>query len=165
MRPAYLAMFKEMGISWGSKSLRKIFAGLVSGLSLGGAAAEPPLARCGRAWQRALCKAIGPKLIAGARRVLARLGRAHPLGLVTAAIATVGGRDANREFVCHLHFAGARSLTYTAAEGSQPLLPHGQAAESRFFGFRCMRACIVVQNRKRQAVIERRTSRFANRPW
>ncbi len=63
---AYLAMFKEMDISWGIAELEKNYS---------------------PNWYQ-VYHAAGSKLIAGARRVLARLGDAHNLGLVTS-----GDRD------------------------------------------------------------------------
>jgi HAD superfamily hydrolase (TIGR01549 family) len=84
---AYLAMFKEMGISWGIEELEKNYSPnwyqvyRVAGL---------PRRRwedANRAWRAHYAK-HRPKLIAGARRVLAKLGDAYPLGLVTS-----GDRD------------------------------------------------------------------------
>jgi HAD superfamily hydrolase (TIGR01549 family) len=84
---AYLAMFKEMGISWGIEELEKNYSPnwyqvyRVAGL---------PRRRwedANRAWRAHYAK-HRPKLIAGARRVLAKLGGAYPLGLVTS-----GDRD------------------------------------------------------------------------
>jgi pyrophosphatase PpaX len=84
---AYLAMFREMGISWGLVDLEKHYSPnwyhvyRVAGL---------PRKRwddADRVWRSHYAK-HRPKLLAGARRVLARLGTAHYLGLVTS-----GDRD------------------------------------------------------------------------
>jgi HAD superfamily hydrolase (TIGR01509 family) len=84
---AYLAMFEEMGISWGIKELEKSYS--PNWYQVYRAAGLPR--RCwpdaDRAWRAHYAK-HKPKLMAGARRVLARLGGAHPLGLVTS-----GDRD------------------------------------------------------------------------
>ncbi len=84
---AYLAMFKEMGIAWGLEELEKNYSPNWYEVYR---AARLPRKRwqdADRAWRAHYAK-HRPKLIAGARRVLARLGDAHPLGLVTS-----GDRD------------------------------------------------------------------------
>jgi HAD superfamily hydrolase (TIGR01509 family) len=84
---AYLAMFKEMGIAWGIEELEKHYSPNWYDVYR---AVELPKKRWGdadRAWRSHYAK-HKPKLIAGARRVLARLASAHPLGLVTS-----GDRD------------------------------------------------------------------------
>src|SRR5260370_31829408 len=84
---AYLAMFKEMGIAWGIQELEKHYSPNWYQVYR---AARLPRKRwedADRAWRAHYAK-HRPKLIAGARRILARLGDAHPLGLVTS-----GDRD------------------------------------------------------------------------
>jgi HAD superfamily hydrolase (TIGR01509 family) len=84
---AYLAMFKEMGIPWGIKELEKNYSPNWYEVYR---AAKLPRHRwddADRAWRVHYAK-HRPKLMAGARRVLARLANAHPLGLVTS-----GDRD------------------------------------------------------------------------
>ena len=84
---AYLAMFKEMGIAWGLQELEKNYSPNWYQVYR---AARLPRKRwedADRAW-RVHYAMHRPKLIAGARRILARLGDAHPLGLVTS-----GDRD------------------------------------------------------------------------
>jgi len=84
---AYLAMFKEMGISWGIEEFEKHYSPNWYQVYR---AAGLPRGRWGdadRVWRAHYAK-HRPKLIPGARRVLARLGDAHPLGLVTS-----GDRD------------------------------------------------------------------------
>jgi pyrophosphatase PpaX len=84
---AYLAMFKEMGIAWGIEELEKHYSPNWYEVYR---AVELPKKRwedADRAWRSQYAK-HKPKLIAGARRVLARLASAHPLGLVTS-----GDRD------------------------------------------------------------------------
>jgi len=84
---AYLAMFKEMDISWGIEELEKNYSPNWYQVYR---AARLPRRRwedADRAWRAHYAK-HRPKLIAGARQVLARLGDTHPLGLVTS-----GDRD------------------------------------------------------------------------
>jgi len=84
---AYLAMFKEMGISWGIEELEKNYSPNWYQVYR---AARLPRKRwedADRAWRAHYAK-HRPKLMAGARRVLAKLGDAHHLGLVTS-----GDRD------------------------------------------------------------------------
>jgi HAD superfamily hydrolase (TIGR01509 family) len=84
---AYLAMFKEMGIAWGLEELEKNYSPNWYEVYR---AARLPRKRwedADRLW-RAHYAGHRPKLIAGARRVLARLRDDHPLGLVTS-----GDRD------------------------------------------------------------------------
>jgi phosphoglycolate phosphatase len=84
---AYLAMFGEMGIPWGLADLARHYSPNWYRVYR---AAKLPRARwddADRAWRAQYAKQ-SPKLIAGARQVLARLGRAHHLGLVTS-----GDRD------------------------------------------------------------------------
>jgi HAD superfamily hydrolase (TIGR01509 family) len=84
---AYLAMFREMGIPWGLEELARHYSPNWYRVYR---AAKLPRARwddADRAWRAQYAK-HSPRLIAGARQVLARLGRAHHLGLVTS-----GDRD------------------------------------------------------------------------
>jgi HAD superfamily hydrolase (TIGR01509 family) len=84
---AYLAMFKEMGIAWGLEELEKNYSPNWYEVYR---AARLPRKRwedADRLW-RAHSARHRPKLMAGARRVLARLRDDHPLGLVTS-----GDRD------------------------------------------------------------------------
>jgi HAD superfamily hydrolase (TIGR01549 family) len=84
---AYLAMFKEMGIAWGLDQLARHYS--PNWYQVYRAAGLPR--KCwddaDRAW-RVHYAEYRPRLIAGARRVLARLGDIHELGLVTS-----GDRD------------------------------------------------------------------------
>jgi HAD superfamily hydrolase (TIGR01509 family) len=84
---AYLAMFKEMGISWGIEELEKNYSPDWYQVYRSAGLPRRRWPDADRAWRAHYAK-HRPKLIAGARRVLARLGRAHPLGLVTS-----GDRD------------------------------------------------------------------------
>ncbi|MGB8476511.1 MAG: HAD family hydrolase [Candidatus Acidiferrum sp.] len=84
---AYLAMFREMGIPWGLEELARHYSPNWYRVYQ---AAKLPKARwddADRAWRKHYAK-HSPQLIAGARQVLERLGRAHHLGLVTS-----GDRD------------------------------------------------------------------------
>ncbi len=84
---AYLAMFREMGIPWGLEELARHYSPNWYRVYR---AAKLPRARwndADRAWRAQYAK-HSPRLIAGARQVLALLGRAHHLGLVTS-----GDRD------------------------------------------------------------------------
>jgi HAD superfamily hydrolase (TIGR01509 family) len=84
---AYLAMFREMGVPWGLEELAQHYSPNWYRVYR---AAKLPRARwddADRAWRAQYAK-HSPRLIAGARQVLARLGRAHHLGLVTS-----GDRD------------------------------------------------------------------------
>jgi pyrophosphatase PpaX len=84
---AYLAMFREMGISWGLEELARYYSPNWYRVYR---AAKLPRARwsdADRSWRTHYAK-HSPQLIAGARQVLARLGRKHHLGLVTS-----GDRD------------------------------------------------------------------------
>lgn len=84
---AYLAMFREMGIPWGLEELAQHYSPNWYRVYR---AAKLPRARwddADRAWRAQYAK-HSPRLIAGARQVLARLGRVHHLGLVTS-----GDRD------------------------------------------------------------------------
>jgi HAD superfamily hydrolase (TIGR01509 family) len=84
---AYLAMFKEMGISWGIEELEKYYSPNWYQVYRAAGLPRRHWTEADRAWRAHYAK-HRPKLIAGARRVLARLGGVHPLGLVTS-----GDRD------------------------------------------------------------------------
>jgi len=84
---AYLAMFQQMGISWGLEELERHYSPNWYQVYR---AARLPRNRwndADRAW-RAHYSKHRPKLIAGARRTLAKISNAHSLGLVTS-----GDRD------------------------------------------------------------------------
>ena len=79
---AYLAMFREVGIPWGLEELAQHYSPNWYRVYR---AAKLPRARwddADRAWRTQYAK-YSPRLMAGARQVLNRLGRAHHLGLVT----------------------------------------------------------------------------------
>ncbi len=84
---AYLAMFKEMGISWGLEELEKHYS--PNWYQVYSAAKLPRKLwdEADRAWRAHYAK-HRPKLISGARRVLTQISRKHALGLVTS-----GDRD------------------------------------------------------------------------
>ena len=84
---AYLAMFKAMGISWGIEELEKHYSPNWYQVYRAAALPRRRWTEADRVWRAHYAK-HRPKLMAGARRVLARLGDAHPLGLVTS-----GDRD------------------------------------------------------------------------
>jgi HAD superfamily hydrolase (TIGR01509 family) len=80
-------MFKEMDISWGIEELEKNYSPNWYEVYRAAGLPRRRWADADRAWRAHYAK-HRPKLIAGARRVLASLGGAHPLGLVTS-----GDRD------------------------------------------------------------------------
>src|SRR5438045_6515087 len=84
---AYLAMFKEMDIAWGIADLEKNYSPNWYQVYRAAGLPRRRWKDADRAWRMHYAK-HRPKLIAGARRVLARLGHAHNLGLVTS-----GDRD------------------------------------------------------------------------
>ena len=84
---AYLAMFREMGIEWGLEELELHYSPNWLHVYR---AAKLPRSRwedASRAWRRQYAT-HNPKLVTGARSVLARVARHHRLGLVTS-----GDRD------------------------------------------------------------------------
>lgn len=84
---AYLAMFREMGISWGLEDLARHYSPNWYRVYR---AAKLPRASwddADRLWRRHYAK-HSPRLLAGVRTVLARVSRRHLLGLVTS-----GDRD------------------------------------------------------------------------
>ncbi len=84
---AYLAMFKEMGISWGLEELEKHYSPNWYQVYRAAKLPRKLWHDADRAWRAHYAK-HRPKLISGARRVLAQISRKHALGLVTS-----GDRD------------------------------------------------------------------------
>jgi HAD superfamily hydrolase (TIGR01549 family) len=84
---AYLAMFKEMGISWGLEELEKNYSPNWYQVYHAAGLPRKHWDDADRCWRMHYAK-HKPKLISGARRVLASLGDTHHLGLVTS-----GDRD------------------------------------------------------------------------
>jgi pyrophosphatase PpaX len=79
---AYMAMFKEMGISWGLAELEKNYSPNWYHVYRAAGLPRKRWEDADRSWRSHYAK-HKPKLISGARRVLAKLDRAHLLGLVT----------------------------------------------------------------------------------
>src|SRR5438046_5203826 len=84
---AYLAMFKEMGIAWGLEEFEDNYSPNWYQVYRAAGLPRKRWNDADRAWRAHYAK-HRPKLMAGARRVLARLRNAHHLGLVTS-----GDRD------------------------------------------------------------------------
>lgn len=84
---AYMAMFKEMGISWGLAELEKNYSPNWYHVYRAAGLPRKRWNDADRSWRSHYAK-HKPKLITGARRVLASLDRTHLLGLVTS-----GDRD------------------------------------------------------------------------
>ena len=84
---AYLAMFQEIGIDWGLEELEQNYSPNWYHVYRAAGLPRKSWEDADRLW-RAHYEKHRPKLISGARRVLVRLGREHPLGLVTS-----GDRD------------------------------------------------------------------------
>jgi len=84
---AYLAMFKEMGISWGLAELERHYSPNWYQVYRAAKLPRKLWAEADRSWRAHYAK-HRPTLIAGARRVLRRIGNNHSLGLVTS-----GDRD------------------------------------------------------------------------
>ena len=84
---AYMAMFKEMGISWGLAELEKNYSPNWYHVYRAAGLPRKRWNDADRSWRFHYAK-HKPKLISGTRRVLAKLDRAHLLGLVTS-----GDRD------------------------------------------------------------------------
>jgi len=84
---AYLAMFKEMGIPWGLPELEKNYSPNWYQVYRAAGLPRKHWDDADRSWRAHYAK-HRPKLVAGARRVLAKVGNAHHLGLVTS-----GDRD------------------------------------------------------------------------
>ncbi|SRR5712691_4154705 len=79
---AYLAMFKEMGIPWGLPELEKNYSPNWYQVYRAAGLPRKRWDEADRAWRAHYAK-HRPKLVVGARRILARVGNAHRLGLVT----------------------------------------------------------------------------------
>ena len=98
---AYLAMFKEMGIAWGVEELESNYSPNWYEVYRAAKLPRKHWDDADRAWRAHYAK-HRPKLMVGARRVLARLGNDHRLGLVTS-----GDRDRVtrqlREFRCRAY--------------------------------------------------------------
>jgi HAD superfamily hydrolase (TIGR01509 family) len=84
---AYLAMFKEMGISWGLKELERNYSPNWYQVYRAAKLPRKLWNDADRAWRAHYAK-HRPRLISGVRRVLTRVGGKHSLGLVTS-----GDRD------------------------------------------------------------------------
>jgi HAD superfamily hydrolase (TIGR01509 family) len=84
---AYLAMFKELGILWGLEELEKNYSPNWYEVYRAAKLPRNHWSEADRLWRRHYAK-HRPKLIPGARRVLAGLCVSHSLGLVTS-----GDRD------------------------------------------------------------------------
>src|SRR6266849_5169657 len=84
---AYLAMFQELGIDWGLEELEQNYSPNWYHVYRAAGLPRKSWEDADRLW-RAHYEKHRPKLISGARRVLVRLGREHPLALVTS-----GDRD------------------------------------------------------------------------
>jgi HAD superfamily hydrolase (TIGR01549 family) len=84
---AYLAMFKEMGIGWGLEDLEKNYSPNWYQVYRAAKLPRKLWNDADRAWRAHYAK-HRPRLISGVRRVLARVGGKHSLGLVTS-----GDRD------------------------------------------------------------------------
>jgi len=84
---AYLAMFQEIGIDWGLEELEQNYSPNWYHVYRAAGLSRKRWEDADRLW-RAHYEKHRPRLISGARRVLVRLGREHPLGLVTS-----GDRD------------------------------------------------------------------------
>lgn len=84
---AYLAMFQQLGIAWGLAELEKHYSPNWYHVYRAARLPRKRWADADRAW-RAHYAEHRPKLMAGARRVLAKVASAHALGLVTS-----GDRD------------------------------------------------------------------------
>lgn len=79
---AYLAMFRKMGIAWGLEELTEHYSPNWYHVYRAAGLPRKLWPEADRAW-RAHYAHHKPRLISGARRVLAALGRRHRLGLVT----------------------------------------------------------------------------------
>jgi HAD superfamily hydrolase (TIGR01509 family) len=84
---SYLAMFKELGISWGLQELEKHYSPNWYQVYRAAKLPRKSWADADRSWRAHYAK-HRPKLIAGARGVLRKVGKDHSLGLVTS-----GDRD------------------------------------------------------------------------
>jgi HAD superfamily hydrolase (TIGR01509 family) len=97
---AYLAMFREMGIPWGLEELARHYSPNWYNVYR---AAKIPRARweaANLAWRKQYAR-HKPKLVVGARRLLAWVGRRYDLGLVTS-----GDRDRVTRQLRHFRLTG-----------------------------------------------------------
>ena len=97
---AYLAMFREMGIPWGLEELARHYSPNWYNVYR---AAKIPRARwdaANLAWRKQYAS-HKPKLVVGARRLLAWVGRRYDLGLVTS-----GDRDRVTRQLRHFRLTG-----------------------------------------------------------
>jgi len=79
---AYLAMFREMGIAWGLDDLARHYSPDWYQVYRAAGLPRRRWDAADRAWRKSYAD-HKPRLMPGARRVLATLLRRHPLGLVT----------------------------------------------------------------------------------
>jgi HAD superfamily hydrolase (TIGR01509 family) len=100
---AYIAMFKEMGICWELAELEKNYSPNWYQVYRAAGLPRKRWEDADRSWRSHYAK-HKPKLISGARRVLAKLDRAHLLGLVTSGDGDRVHRQL-REFRLTAHFA------------------------------------------------------------
>ena len=84
---AYLAMFREMGISWGLEELARNYSPNWYHVYRAAGLPRKYWPQADAAWRKHYAN-HRPKLLAGTKRVLSRLSRRHRLGLVTS-----GDRD------------------------------------------------------------------------
>lgn len=84
---AYMAMFQEMGVTWGLEELSQHYSPNWYDVYRAAGLAEHHWKAADAAWRRHY-SAFHPKLIPGARKVLAAVGQRYKLGLVTS-----GDRD------------------------------------------------------------------------
>jgi HAD superfamily hydrolase (TIGR01509 family) len=84
---AYLAMFKEMGISWGREELEEHYSPNWYQVYRAAKLPRKLWKDADDAWRTHYAK-HSPRLISGARRIISRLNQSHQLGLVTS-----GDRD------------------------------------------------------------------------
>jgi len=79
---AYLALFHEMGVPWGTQELERNYSPNWYAVYRAAGIPDTRWNDADRIWRRHYRK-HRPKLIAGTRRVVGQLGRRHKLGLVT----------------------------------------------------------------------------------
>jgi HAD superfamily hydrolase (TIGR01549 family) len=84
---AYLAMFQEMGVTWGFEELAKHYSPNWYDVYRAAGLPEHHWSAADAAWRKHY-SGFRPKLIPGARKVLTAVGRRYKLGLVTS-----GDRD------------------------------------------------------------------------
>ena len=91
---AYLAMFSEMGISWGLEDLARHYSPNWYDVYRAARLPRERWDEADRSWRRHYAN-YSPELIAGARQALTQLSRSHHLGLVTS-----GDRDRVTHQLC-----------------------------------------------------------------